>query len=202
MEYLDEKMIKAMNQGKAILNGDIYTGINMRGDLLKFREEVLFEERMSIMLPVDFSDMDEKIAKLKYLMEQRPKVIKTNEQASIDFTFNLLDVELSSKQVSSLIDVFYNTIKSVHPSNIFYEKKTEVLEQFSVGWFDFKSHGVDVKIYNIMYCLPIAGKTMHGVFNCPMSEIEVWKPCALEVMRSIKDLTIKPEEEEVDQNEG
>jgi len=147
MEYQDEKMIKAMNQGKAVLNGDIYTGINMKGVLLKFREEVLFEERMRVMLPVNFSDMDEKIAKLKYLMEQRPHVIKTNEQASIDFTFNLLDVELISKQVSSLIDVFYNTIKSVHPSNIFYEKKTEVLEQFSVGWFDFKSHGVDAKIY-------------------------------------------------------
>lgn len=66
------------------------------------------------------------------------------------------------------------------------------MEMFTAGWFDFKSHGVDENIYNIMYCLPIGGKAMHGVFDCPITAAELWKPCVLEVIRLMKDLTINP----------
>jgi len=201
MAYEDEKIIQMMNIYKAELHEDIYAGMYMKGELLKFQKEYLFDDNMSIMLPESFIDMPEEMIKIKYLMEQRPKIIKTNEAYSVNFTFNLLPVDLVNEQVSNLLNIFQNTIKSTQPSYIFYEKKVEQLALFTLGWFDFKSHGVDAKIYNLMYCLPVAGKVMHGVFNCPMAEAELWKPCALQVMHSIEDLTIEKMEQEAGSDE-
>jgi len=201
MAYEDEKIIQMMNIYKAELHEDIYAGMYMKGELLKFQKEYLFDNNMSIMLPESFIDMPEEMIKIKYLMEQRPKIIKTNEAYSVNFTFNLLPVDLVNEQVSNLLNVFHNTIKSTQPSYIFYEKKVEQLALFTLGWFDFKSHGVDAKIYNLMYCLPVAGKVMHGVFNCPMAEAELWKPCVLQVMHSIEDLTIEKMEQEAGSDE-
>ena len=70
--------------------------------------------------------------------------------------------------------------------NTYYEKKAEPLGENKIGWFDFKSHGLD---HNVMYCTPIDGKMLHGIFNSPIELAEVWKPVVLQVMQSICDLT-------------
>ena len=41
-----------------------------------------------------------------------------------------------------------------------------------------------------MYLLPIGRKFLHGIFNCPLSEVDLWKPVVLQVIHSIEDLTI------------
>ena len=38
-----------------------------------------------------------------------------------------------------------------------------------------------------MYLLPIGGKFLHGIFNCPLSEVDLWKPVVLQVIHSIED---------------
>lgn len=90
MEFTDEVLIRAMNVHKAGQQGNIYSGIFIREELFEFEKQVLFEERMSIMLPKKFVDMPLDMAKRKYPMEQRPQIIKTNETGDINFTFNLL----------------------------------------------------------------------------------------------------------------
>ena len=66
MAYEDEKIIQMMNIYKAELHEDIYAGMYMKGELLKFQKEYLFDNNMSIMLPESFIDMPEEMIKIKY----------------------------------------------------------------------------------------------------------------------------------------
>lgn len=189
MAYADEPLIQMMNGYKSGQQGTLETGIYIKEELFEFESVQLFDHRMSVMLPKKFTDMPLEQAKIKYPMEQRPQIIKTNEKTDINFTFSLLEQELSNEHVAELNDYLYHVFKRAQPVNTYYEKKAEPLGENKIGWFDFKSHGLDHNIYNVMYCTPIDGKMLHGIFNSPIELAEVWKPVVLQVMQSICDFT-------------
>ncbi|BCJ92613.1 hypothetical protein acsn021_01820 [Anaerocolumna cellulosilytica] len=190
MDYADEKIIEAMNQYKTGEHGDIETGIYLKEQLFQFERQEFYDGKFSVMLPADFKDMPLEAAKFKYPSEQRPKIIKTNEEGDINFTFNLLEeVDFETKFVKEAKDGLYNIIKRLQPANVFYESKEEEIADTLVGWFEFKSHGLDCKIYQLMYCMPIGGKMLQGIFNCKYADSKLWKPIFLQVMKSIQDNT-------------
>ncbi len=192
MEYTDEKIIEVMNQYKTREHGDIESGIYLKEQLFRFERQEFYDGKFSVMIPTSFTDMSLQNAKIKYPSEQRPKIIKTNEDGDINFTFTLLeDVDFETKFVKEARDGLYNIIKRLQPANVFYESKEEEIGDTLAGWFEFKSHGLDCKIYQLMYCMPIGGKLLQGLFNCKYSDSRLWKPVFLQVLKSIQDHTEK-----------
>lgn len=187
MAYEDEKLIKAMNAYKKGTYGSLEEGFFIREELVEFRKEQIFDGKMQMMLPSSFTDMPMELAKLKYPMEQRPQVIKTNEATDINFTFSLVNQPLANDQVKQLRDSLKGVLKTVRPDMRFTEEGMEEIEERSIGWFELTYSGIDTKIYNIMYFTPIAGKMMHGIFNCPVREAVNWKQVVFEMMHTIKE---------------
>ncbi len=187
MAYEDEKIIKAMNAYKKGTYGSLKEGFFIREELVEFEKEWLFDHKMQILLPVSFSDMSMELAKLKYPMEQRPQVIKTNEETDINFTFSLLDQPLANEQVKQVRDSLKKIMKRVRPDMRFMEEGLEETGERIIGWFEVTYSGLDTKLYNIMYFTPIAGNMMHGIFNCSIREAKNWKQVVFEVMRTIKE---------------
>lgn len=193
MSYADEVIIKALNKYKKEQQGDIESGIYIREEKIQFEKQILFDGKMTIMLPKEFTEMSLEMAKIKYPMEQRPQVIKTNQEGTINFTFSLLDAKVENKNIEEVRDGLQRIMKRVQPANIFYEKELAEVDGKTIGWFDYKSHGIDQKIYNLVYVLPIEEKVMHGVFNSPITEMEIWKLIVLEVIQTIEALTLEGE---------
>lgn len=187
MAYEDEKMIKAMNAYKKGTYGSLEEGFFIREELVEFGKEQIFDGKMQMMLPSSFTDMPMELAKLKYPMEQRPQVIKTNEATDINFTFSLTDQPLANDQVKQVRDNLKRVLKTVRPDMRFTEEGMEEMEERSIGWFELTYSGIDTKIYSIMYFTPIAGKMMHGIFNCPVREAVNWKKVVFEMMHTIKE---------------
>lgn len=73
MGFIDEKIIKNMNEYKKDQYGNIYDGVYIREELLEFEKVELFDGKISIMIPKTFIDMPEKLAKLKYPSSYRRK---------------------------------------------------------------------------------------------------------------------------------
>ena len=71
MKYVDEEMIRVMNQYKEKTQGSIASGYIIREEEYYFQEETFFENKMKIMLPEKFEDMPLEVAKIKYPMEER-----------------------------------------------------------------------------------------------------------------------------------
>lgn len=187
MSYIDEKMIKAMNAHKEGVQGSISEGIFIKEELYTFEETWLFDGRMQVMLPKSFTDMPIGQAKLKYPMEQRPQVIKTNERTDINFTFSLLEQPMENRQVKMMRDSLRRVLRRARPDMKFMEDGLEEIEEHTIGWFEFISNGLDGKLYNIMYFTPIDSKLMQGIFNCPVKEAQNWKSVVLQVMHTIKE---------------
>lgn len=189
MEHVDEKIIKALNAHKSGAQGTIETGMYIREERYEFGRIELFEQKMSILLPTTFMDMPLEQARLKYPMEQRPQIIKTNSAGDINFTFSLIDQNINNAQVKQIMQFFKNVLKMAQPTNVFHEENVEQIGDITVSWFDYVSNGYDKKIFNLVYLLPIDGKLMHGIFNCAIDDAENWRAVALDVMRSITDIS-------------
>ena len=187
MSYTDEKMIKAMNAHKEGVQGSIGEGITIREELYIFGETQLFDGRMQVMLPQSFQDMPSGLARLKYPMEQRPQVIRTNERTDINFTFSLLDQPLENSQVKPLRDTLKKALRRARPDMRFMEDGLRETQERTTGWFEFISNGIDGKLYNIMYLTPVSGRLMQGLFNCPVKDAQNWKMVILQVMDTIEE---------------
>ena len=190
MKYTDEILIKKGNEYKQFAYGNLEEGMYIQGVFYEFSRQKLTLEDISIMLPINFSDMPLTMAKVKYPSEQRPDIIKMNVESDINFTFKLLEFPQTEQSLEQIIQYFYQVIQKTQPANVFYEKNFLPIMGKKLGWFDFKSHAIDCKLYNLMYLLPIGRKFLHGIFNCPLSEVDLWKPVVLQVIHSIEDLTI------------
>jgi hypothetical protein len=132
-------------------------------------------------------------AKIKYPAEQRPQIIKMNEDGSINVTLSLYAEKLKKEDVPDCIVALKAVIDRMNPANIFFELKTEQSETLTVGYFDYKSNAIDSDLYNIMFVAPIAGNTMLGTFNCRLSDRENWQTIVLQMILSIRDLTLVKE---------
>lgn len=192
MANADEEMIEELNQYKKGSYGDMEHGYYIREEFTQFKRYSFFDGKMSVMLPENFIDLPETIVKLKYPSEQRPKVIKSSQDGGINFTFNLVDeVTLEEENVEYITESMSNGIKSINPAVTFGEKGIVEVSGTKLSWFEFQSNAFDGIIYNIMYCIPINGKMMHGVFNCLVQDMDAWKKIAMAVMDSIQDESSK-----------
>jgi hypothetical protein len=186
MDYADDKIIEAMNSYKKEEYGSMETGIYIKEELVEFEPILLYDGKVKIKIPKSFEDMPQKLAEIKYPNQQRPQIIKTNNTGDINFTFNMLDAVFETQYVKEARDSFKDLIKQVQPSGVFYEEGEEPIADTLLGWFDFKSHAIGGKLYNIMYCMPVDGKMLQGIFNCKYEDAKLWKPVMLQMLFGIE----------------
>lgn len=186
-DYLDKDILESRKMIRKSKYNTLQTGIYINDEVVHFTAAKILDERAEAMLPDTFVDMPANLARLKYMSEQRPQIIKTSLDTTVNFTFSLYGIELPEEEIDSTIHQFKNLIQKVNPACVFDEIVTE--KEQGVGWFDFKSFGVDEQIYNIMYVKPIGGRLLHGVFNCMYRDMAEWKDAAIQVIYSVRDLT-------------
>lgn len=187
-KYLDETILEMKSLKYKEENIHIENGVYIKNEYIEFEEIKLFEESMSIFLPKSFIDLPESMKKIKYPSEQRPQIIKTSLDTSVNFGFSLLPLPIRNEQTKDAIKQFKTVLKRVNPAYVFYDFKEEKIGEKTISWFDFKSYGVDFPMYNIMYIIPIRNKVMHGIFNCLYKDVDEWKEYALQSIKTIKEI--------------
>lgn len=186
-EYLDEKILELQRAEKRKAHQDIYGDyVYIDDEEIIFKESQLFDGKLTIMLPSGFTDMPIDVAKIKYPSEQRPQIIKTNTEGSVNLCFNLFKIKLDSNQVEETINGFFSMLQKVQSGNDYFQCKTEECQDNTIGWFDFKSATIDDQLYNMLFTLPIDGRVCTGVFNCGFRSSDDWKTIFKQILFSIK----------------
>ena len=100
----------------------------------------------------------------------------------------MLDVEIPAEMISKLRSQTKEALRRLNPSFSFYESGTEI-KNVPLGWFEFKSYGLDSDVYNLMFIARVERKMVHGIFNCDYKDALEWRDAARQMMYSIKDIT-------------
>ena len=186
MEYFDEEVISAIHIKRREEYGNIEEGLYIQNSLTLFHKVLLFEDKLSVMLPNEFVVMLPELIRTKYISEKKPDIIYTSLDGSVNFSLNLLVTSPGKKDMSYAMSMLKTMIKNMNPAYIFFEDKTiEGVSGNSISLIQFKSYGIDEAAYNILYLTSIDKYIIQGAFNCRYNDMEEWKRAAFEVIKSI-----------------
>lgn len=200
-KFLDEKIIEYRNKARKEKYSTLETGMYIKNELVSFERKELFQKKISIMLPETFITLPENMAKLKYSSEQRPQIIKTSLDTSVNIGFSILEVEILPEHIKKLSAQAIEALKRLNPAYVFYEEKVE-LGNMPLGWFEFKSYGLDSNIYNLMFITIVEKKMLHGIFNCNYDDVLEWREAARQMMYSIRETAKEEKSERTKNNSG
>lgn len=185
-EFFDEKILEFRKLARKEKYDSLDTGMYVNNELVTFSEIKLFNNAFAITLPDFLVDMPLSIAKIKYPSEQRPQIIKTSMDTTVNFSFNLFNMVTNDEQITDATKQFKNVIARVNPAYVFYHFKIEE-EPKKIGWFDFKSYCIDENVYNLVYLTVIRSKLLHGMFSCLYKDALEWQDVLPQIMKSIRE---------------
>ena len=185
MEYYDEQIVKALHIQRRDTFGSIDEGLYINNELIHFNKTLLFNGRVSVMLPENFVPMLPEIAEIKYFSGKRPDEIYTSLDMSVNFTFTDLGISGNDEDTRLAAGLIKQIIRNVNPGYEFFEENEDIEKEVIINRFDFKSYGIDDEAYNIMYLASTGNSLIQGTFNCLYRDRIEWKRAALEVIKTV-----------------
>ena len=190
MEHTDIEVAEARAEKEESKFKDIYAGeVRCGNEILLFERVNLYDNQFSVMLPKSYVDLPPALAKLKYPAENRPAVIKTNDDTTVNFAFGYYKQDFSQAQVESAAKGLKAGLGRLTPGARFFD--TQVLQtddEIKFSCFDFLSNALDTELYQLFGFVPVQGKFLHVIFNAPSKMMRTWNPVAMQVLKSIRDI--------------
>lgn len=185
-EYIDEKIIflKGICQ-KGSKDYNLLTDeIAIHGKRVRFQWFPLFNEKFRILLPENFKQMPEQIAKVRYISIYRPPIILSGSNYNVNFGFHLLEDE--EGELDELIQKMQNAVLHHAPETVFYDKGIIAPVNMEGRWFEYKNFTVDEETYNMQFLIQSSSILLVGTFNCRMTFYDEWKPLVLKSLELVE----------------
>jgi len=194
-EYLDEEILGYLNRMREEKEKSIETGAYVNGEWLTFKRQFFFDGKLSLILPESFVELPPDLAKLKYPSSDRPQIILSNIDGTVNFTFSCpVENEMQSEFCPQVRDYLKLIIERINPSNEVIDASDIKSENTPISLFRYLNNAVDMRIYNVSYVTVLDGYAMMGTFNCPNRERSDWETIVQQSLTSIRDETIPIEE--------
>ena len=176
-EYIQEKQESLIS---------IHNEVIIGAKKYSFSYQEVLDGAISMYLPEEIAPMNGLSIKLKYPMEDRPEIILTTMDETVNFLFTPTDFEFSAMEAKSTIDGFRTVIKRMNPSFTIRESQLLHTEQDKeIYWFDYRSPVLETELYNLMYVTEIRGTLLIGGFNCLSEHRHLWKTLVLQMLKTI-----------------
>ena len=164
----------------------IYTGIRIAGQWINFEERLFLGNKVAMMVPSEFQEMDREIAKIKYPMEQRPETILTDHTGTINILFSDLGEPMNNEDAVTIRDGMLKVMRRMNPGIKPQSTGEEVIMDRNIAYAEFTNPAIDGKLYNLMFFLEVAGKARMISFNCLTKSMKYWNKSAFGMMQSVK----------------
>jgi hypothetical protein len=197
--FLDEKIIEMIDQteksesSKTVLEKKtkdeippeertILSGLKVSGQWIEFEERLFMEGRVRMMVPKEFTEMDPKVAKIKYPMEQRPGTILTDFTGTINILFSDMGEPVTNEDAKTIRDQMLAIMVRINPGVKPQSTGEAVIAGKNIAYVEFSNPAMDGKLYNLMFFLEVDGKAMMGSISFLTKNMKYWKQPAFEMI--------------------
>jgi hypothetical protein len=148
----------------------------------------VLNNKLSILLPIDFVLMQNRILEVKYpIAERRPSEVYTDESGAINIALNLTQNQVDQEQLLEVEKALKAQFTST-PNITFNSSELRSINGQKYVILDFYSQAVDTKIYNLMFVTSLNNKMLIGTFNCTVEHLTQWKSVGQKIINSLKVL--------------
>jgi len=184
MQYGDEKIIAERVAQTEREQLSIAKQVKIDGTMYEFSNRVICD-KFCMKIPNNFEVLPAELAAIKYPSANRPEVIFSSPDTTVDIFFTC-----GEKETDTIKDrITHNklVVKKLNPSYVF----TSIKAGSKLAYFDFRSHALDDDIYNLWFLADLPESTISGGFSCPTSVQSQWQALALQMLQTIAVLPRK-----------
>lgn len=187
-EYGDEGFINLIRERQEEAVWDIKAGrVLVDGKNIIFREREVIKGKLWIWMPDEFGPLSKDLARLKYPNENRPDVIYTNKETTVNVTFSHKREKLKEGEEEEIRNYMKEIVKRVQTSSEMIEEGTVKTEEGCLlAWFDFVTPAIDTDIYNLMFFSSLGGRLLIGSCNCLDADREDWKVFFMQMLGTVR----------------
>ncbi len=186
-EYGDEGFINLLREEREETVKNIKDGtVLVAGENIDFQEREVLQGKMWMWMPDGFGPLSKELARLKYPNENRPDVIYTNAETTVNITFSHKRETLKEGQEEEIRGYMKEIVEKVQPASEMLEVGTVEAEKGRLAWFDFVTPAIDTDIYNLMFFSALKGRLLIGSCNCLEEDYEDWKGLFLQMLGTVR----------------
>ncbi|MEJ8547422.1 hypothetical protein [Brevibacillus borstelensis] len=152
----------------------------------KLEAKKVLSDKVEILIPKGFDIMSEEMAKVKYPGENRPTLIYTDADGSVNLAFNHTPTPVQDSQIKELKDQMKQVFEQGYPDATWYKDEVTQINGKNVGVFELLTPAADTKVYNLIFFTELDGKLLMMTFNCTDKLMDEWKPLAQQILQSYK----------------
>ena len=147
---------------------------------------IVLTGKVQVLLPKSFNQMTSEMLAAKYPASNRPTLVYTNEDGSINFAFNHTVNQVTDDKLPEVLPAFVQQFNSIYPQIRWFKKEMEKVNGKSFIVMEFITPAVDTRIYNLMYITELEGKMLMCSFNCMESQKSEWESKAKQALNSVE----------------
>jgi hypothetical protein len=153
---------------------------------IELEKKKLFNNKVEILLPKSFTIMTEEMLQLKYPSQNRPKLVYTDEDGTVNIAFNHTTSRASQQLVEKYKEVMEATFKSTYPDAVWETNEIQQINGRKVGVIVLTTDAADTKIYNHLFYTDLEGRLLIGTFNCTVEKKPDWAATASKIVNSLR----------------
>lgn len=145
----------------------------------------IYRNRVEILVPKGFKDMPADMVSRKYPSANRPNVIFTDADGTVNVAFNHTTNRATQAQIETLKESLMASFKRAYPSAKWKGSGVTVINGRKVGYCELITPAADQNVYNLLFFSDLDGRLLLCTFNCVEKKLSEWQEPAQQIMRSL-----------------
>lgn len=154
-------------------------------DEVVLQEVELMDGAITIMMPEDFTSVEDELVAMDYQAEYIPAEIYMNTEGTVNFALKHDDMPLAPDEVANYIDEM-TALLSGSESLILLSSGVNEIDGHDIGYLNIVTEQEGKQVYNSVWVTSLDGTALFGSVNCYDDVAVKVKPIAEDMYRSIK----------------
>jgi len=142
---------------------------------IQFERVSLLDGKLSIIIPDGFNELDEDIKKMKYPMENRPDIIYSNQNASVNITVSQKSTYIPEDKLNELKEILTTSFNNMYPTATWLKNETISINGKAFIRLELITPAIDQEIYNMILSTSLENRHLLIGFNCLKKQMEEYQ---------------------------
>ncbi len=152
---------------------------------IELENRKILDDKVEILLPKDFGLMPEDMLNLKYPSANRPTLVYSDEDGTVNIAFNHTSSIASQKEIDDYEKYLVSTFNKSFPTASWEGHGVKEINGRKVGYIEVTTPAIDTQVYNLLFFTDLGGRLLLCTFNCTVKKKPIWLESAKKIFNSL-----------------
>ncbi len=148
--------------------------------------KTVFDGKVSLLIPKDFTVMSDELREAKYPAARRPALVFTNVAGTVNVAFSHTQNPMTVAQLPGAVSQLEGTFRQLVPSTDWIRTETPTIAREKWFTFEFRSKAIDMTIRNLLAGTSLDNRLFLVTINVPEADEQFWMPVATTIVQSLR----------------